>query len=74
MASPCVALMRRLRSPIRPRAGIKKLEMGVRSLAVHLAHLAAPRTHQFHDGADVAVRDVDHEELVRLVIHAANLS
>src|SRR5208283_5318230 len=53
--------------------GDQKLEVGVGPLPVHLAHLAASGTHQFHDGADVAVRDVDHEELARFVVHAADL-
>ena len=47
--------------------------MSVGALHVHPAHFAAASAHQFHDRADVAVRHVDHQELIRLVIDAANL-
>ena len=73
IASPCVALISRFRRPIRPRAGIEEFQVGVGPLHVHLGHLAPAGADQLHHRADVAVRHVDDEELVRLVLDAVDL-
>ena len=74
MASPWVALIRRLRRPIRSSRRDQELEMGVGPLDVHLGHLAAPCPGELDHRANVAVRYVDHQELVRLAELAVDLA
>ena len=52
----------------------QELEMGIGPLHVHLGHLAAPGSGELDHRADVAVRNVDHQEFVGLAHLAVDLA